>query len=228
MPTTWCESVADTIDVLQGGAVTRLRELASNPPTGPGAIASWHKIETRLGLAQAVDPVQAGGNYFPVERRQENDALKELVRALADAVDRALDAGVNDAADPIFRLRDLTVVTIGGGPYSSWRAARVDPTTSWTGPGTPGVPESLRDIPPYVLSDGTRVLLLARSSMRFIRASAIRRVTTPAADQQRYEQQEAERVRQREEARRLELAADLERRAAQLRGAQGLCERAGP
>ena len=100
----------------------------------------------------------------------------------------------------------------------------LDPIRSWTAPTTAGVPADhlLRSFPPWVLDDGTRVVVLELAHLgsgksKWFRLSRVRRLTAVAVDAALNEAQQVERTRAAEEQQRLAAAARLEKEASALR-----------
>jgi hypothetical protein len=112
-PGAWVREVLEVLDLLGGGALARLRRLAANPPTDAAEVyAALRSIFSKLDLhAELIDldyAVRQRGEA--ALHRQSADASGEfarLVGGLLRSADALIDAGQNDPADPLIRLRDF-------------------------------------------------------------------------------------------------------------------------
>lgn len=219
---TWTVTLTATVEALRGRLRQTLRDLAHAPPEGQDAIIAWSAVEKLLGLGDRLDPVLAARTAVPGLDAAMGGALAGVVDALAAAVDRALDAGLNDPGDPIFRPARLQLNKAMSGAMAGWRLLYLEGYAAEWPLSFPALPANhpLRSITPVRGSHGAAILIDQPDSgeQRFIRKSVIAARTAQFAAIQF--QQDREALRRRDASRAAaELEAQrLERAAKELRG----------
>ena len=218
---TWTANMTAAIEAMKGRTRQTLYDLAGAVPEGADVFPAWNRIEQLLQLRDRLDPVLAARSAVSGIDQAHAGALATVVGALADSLDRALDQGLNETDDPIYRPARLPLVKCTAGSLAGWRLLHIAGFCGEWPNTLPGLPEGhpLRTITPIRGMHGPALVvdMPECGETRYIRRSTIAQRTAQIVAVQADEDRTAQRRRDATRVAAEAEAARLERMAKELR-----------
>jgi hypothetical protein len=182
----WLAELLYWVDMVDGGALSRLDALITAMPQGTAMFAASTKLFDRMSISpEALDPVGEAVNIFGARvgnrANSTGTSFAMLARLLLERVDQLLDAGAQDPDDPIIRRAMFGEVGVDQFGRLVGFARRMSPDCP------------LADVKPVTMDASGPMYVLGHPKAKHWRKSVAKRLTD--GTNQRLDDERAERER---------------------------------